>query len=81
VAGGSALSELRRYDGVSVVSRFDHAGVVAALAGQLVLPRLAARPPVPSWDDTTSRTEQVYFDALAAADCRGPRAEHLTCAS
>jgi glycosyltransferase involved in cell wall biosynthesis len=81
VAAGSALSELGRFDGVRVVPRADPRCVVDSLVEQLRLPRLDARPVVPSWDDTTTRVERVYTDVLDGTNLRSRDAVEISCAS
>jgi glycosyltransferase involved in cell wall biosynthesis len=81
VADGSALAELRRFEGVRVVPRSDQKRVVEALVGQLRLPRLARRPDVPTWDDTATRVETVYRDVLARTDGMDGPATEVACAS
>ena len=81
VADGSALSELRRFDGVRVVPRSDPARVVEALVAQLRLPRQSRCPDVPTWDDTATRVEAVYRDVLARVDGMDGPATEVACAS
>jgi hypothetical protein len=81
VAGGSALTELQRFDGVCVVPRADPGQVVDALVTQLRMPRLTARPVVPSWDDTTADVEAVYGDVLRGLARRPELTADNACAS
>jgi len=81
VAEGSALTELRRFDGVSLVSRTDPGQVVDALVTQLRLPRLTTRPVVPSWDDTTTEVEAVYTDVVSGLGRRPRVTADSACAS
>ncbi len=80
VAGGSALSDLHRFEGVCVVPRSDPRRLVDALVAQLRLPPLAERPAVPSWDDTTTQVEQVYADVLSGTGAHAATGE-IACAS
>jgi glycogen synthase len=81
VADGSALSELRRFDGVCVVPRSDTGHVVDALVRQLRLPRQQQRPDVPTWDDTATHVEAVYADVLADRAGMDRSAAEVECAS
>ena len=80
VAAGSALSELRRFEGTCVVTRSDSRRVVDAIVAQLQLPRLATRPRVPSWDDTTTEVERVYAAVLDGAATKPRDNAGLACA-
>jgi glycosyltransferase involved in cell wall biosynthesis len=81
VAAGSALSDLKRFDGVSVVPRSDSNRVLDALTEQLRSPRLTARPAVPSWNDTTTQVEQMYAEVLNAPRSRTTHGGDIACAS
>jgi len=81
VADGTALRELQRFEGVCVVPRADPGQVVDTLVTQLRLPRLGARPVVPSWDDTTTAVEAVYGDVLSGLGRRPQVTADDACAS